>query len=136
MFQDQFNSLKQEIRDLKTGHDMKSTMRVFRTQWTSTTTSGYVPVTIRITFEPGDQPILTTIVGEPELIPLEPTETTQDFILAEQTDAYIPATTFYIWSSRAIVSVEEIWSHRHALRIKAKQRTTSGGRKQEGKNGL
>ena len=85
---------------------MKSTMRVFRTQWTSTTTSGYVP--IRITFEPGDQPILTTIVGEPELIPLEPTETTQDFILAEQTDAYIPATTFYIWSSRAIVSVEEI----------------------------
>lgn len=108
MFQDQFNSLKQEIRDLKTGHDMKSTMRIFRTQWTSTTTSGYVPVTIRITFEPGDQPILTTIVGEPELIPLEPTETTQDFILAEQTDAYIPATTFYIWSSRAIVSVEEI----------------------------
>lgn len=108
MFQDQFNSLKQEIRDLKTGHDMKSTMRVFQTQWTSAATTEYQPTTIRITFEPGDQPILSTIVGEPELIPLEPTETTQDFILAERTDAYIPATTFYIWSSRAIVSVEEI----------------------------
>ena len=108
MFQDQFNSLKQEIRDLKTGHDMKSTMRVFQTQWTSAATTEYQPTTIRITFEPGDQPILSTIVGEPELIPLEPTATTQDFILAERTDAYIPATTFYIWSSRAIVSVEEI----------------------------
>lgn len=108
MFQDQFNSLKQEIRDLKTGHDMKSTMRVFQTQWTSAATTEYQPTTIRITFEPGDQPILSTIVGEPELIPLEPTDITQDFILAERTDAYIPATTFYIWSSRAIVSVEEI----------------------------
>lgn len=108
MFQDQFNSLKQEIRDLKTGHDMKSTMRVFQTQWTSAATTEYQPTTIRITFEPGDQPILSTIVGEPELIPLEPTDTTQDFILAERTGAYIPATTFYIWSSRAIVSVEEI----------------------------
>lgn len=87
---------------------MKSTMRVFRTQWTSAATTEYQPTTIRITFEPGDQPILTTIVGEPELIPLEPTDTTQEFILAERTDAYIPATTFYIWSSRAIVSVEEI----------------------------
>jgi len=87
---------------------MKSTMRVFRTQWTSAATAEYQPTTIRITFEPGDQLILTTIVGEPELIPLEPTDTTQDFILAERTDAYIPATTFYIWSSRAIVSVEEI----------------------------
>lgn len=87
---------------------MKSTMRVFQTQWTSAATTEYQPTTIRITFEPGDQPILSTIVGEPELIPLEPTNTTQDFILAERTDAYIPATTFYIWSSRAIVSVEEI----------------------------
>lgn len=87
---------------------MKSTMRVFQTQWTSAATTEYQPTTIRITFEPGDQPILSTIVGEPELIPLEPTDTTQDFILAERTDAYIPATTFYIWSSRAIVSVEEI----------------------------
>lgn len=87
---------------------MKSTMRVFQTQWTSAATTEYQPTTIRITFEPGDQPILSTIVGEPELIPLEPTDTTQDFILAERTGAYIPATTFYIWSSRAIVSVEEI----------------------------
>lgn len=108
MFQEQFNQHKQEILDLKTGHDMKSTMRVFQTQWTSAATTEYQPTTIRITFEPGDQPILSTIVGEPELIPLEPTDTTQDFILAERTDAYIPATTFYIWSSRAIVSVEEI----------------------------
>lgn len=108
MFQEQFNNFKEEIRDLKTGHDMKSTMRVFRTEWTSTTTPNYSPVTIRITFEAGDQPILTTIIGEPELIPLEPTATTQDFILAEKTNTSVYSSTFYIWSTRAIVSVEEI----------------------------
>ena len=108
MFQEQFNSFKQEIRDLKTGHDMKSTMRVFRTQWTSAATSDYQPTTIRITFEPGEQPILTTIIGEPELTPLGPTETTQDFVLADKTGVSRGDTTFYIWSTRAIVSVEEI----------------------------
>lgn len=108
MFQEKFNSFKQEIRDLKTSHDMKSTMRVFRTQWTSTETSDYQPTTIRITFESGEQPILTTIIGEPELIPLDPTDTTQDFVLANETGNYSGATTFYIWSTRAIVSVEEI----------------------------
>lgn len=108
MFQEQFNQHKQEILDLKTGHDMKSTMRVFRTQWTSPTTSDYQPTTIRVTFEPGDQPILTTVIGDPELIPLDPTDTTQDFVLADKTGVSRYGTTFYIWSTRAIVSVEEI----------------------------
>lgn len=108
MFQEQFNQHKQEILDLKTGHDMKSTMRVFQTQWTSAETTDYQPTTIRITFEPGDQPILTTIVGEPLLIPLDPTDTTQDFVLADETGVSRFETTFYIWSTRAIVSVEEI----------------------------
>lgn len=108
MFQEQFNQHKQEILDLKTGHDMKSTMRVFRTQWTSATTSDYQPTTIRVTFEQGDQPILTTVIGDPELIPLDPTDTTQDFVLADKTGVSRYETTFYIWSTRAIVSVEEI----------------------------
>ncbi len=108
MFQEQFNQHKQEILDLKTGHDMKSTMRVFRTQWTSPTTSDYQPTTIRVTFEPGDQPILTTVIGDPELIPLDPTDTTQDFVLADKTGVSRYETTFYIWSTRAVVSVEEL----------------------------
>ena len=108
MFQEQFNSFKQEIRDLKTSHDMKSTMRVFRTQWTSTETSDYQPTTIRITFEAGEQPILTTVIGDPELIALDPTDTTQDFVLAKDTGTLSATTTFFIWSTRAVVSVEEI----------------------------
>ena len=80
-FKQKIIQLQREIRDLKTGHDMRSNMRTFLDSVTiPKETQGQVIVTVN--YADGTQPILTTQITDPGTIPLEPNGNTQKFFVS------------------------------------------------------
>ena len=108
MFGEKLLAAQREVRDLKTSHEMKSTMRTWAISWHGGESSNYIPIHLRLTFVEGTQPILTTIIGVPEMILLAPTDTTQDCWWLEKTGTSQVDTTFIFISTRKILSIEEI----------------------------
>lgn len=107
-FQERYNNFQQELRDLKTGHNARSNMRTFFASITVPDMATYTTTYIRITYADGDQPIMTTHVGLPNVIPLKPSGNTQDYLIAD-----LGITTFYretisFLSTRKIESIQII----------------------------
>lgn len=102
--QDKMMRMKQELRDLKTAHDMKSTMRTYHASVDVPLYSSYNTIRIRLTYETGTQPIMTTITGDHHIIPLEPSGNTQDFVLAEKKGNIAGGHTVFFLSTRNITS--------------------------------
>lgn len=104
--QEKFLNLKREILDLKTGHDFRSNMRTFLASIPVPDMDDYAPTTLRVTYADGDQPIMTTTIGDPALIPLTPSGNQQDFYLAAGDSNYSWwEITFYFLSTRKIESI-------------------------------
>lgn len=80
-FQQKMIELKREIRDLKTGHDMRSNMRTFLNSITIPRTIT-TQVIVTITYADGTQPILTTQITDPGTIPIEQNGNTQEFFVS------------------------------------------------------
>lgn len=79
-FQGRYNNFVRELRDLKTAHNARSNMRTFNK--TITIPAQQYISKIRLTYADGDQPIMTTMVGMPSIIPLKPNNLTQDYNVA------------------------------------------------------
>ena len=97
--------MKREIRDLKTAHNMKSIMRTWHLAITLPTYQSYSTIKIRAVYDEGTQPIMTAITGDRHLIPLEPVDNTQDFVLAVEQGTYQPSMNVYFLSTRRIISL-------------------------------
>lgn len=107
-FKERYNNFQREILELKTSHDARSNMRTFFDYVTIPAMYDFVPTTIRLTYASGDQPIITSVVGQRSLIPLEPSGTTQSFIWAETIGSATNNQTFYFLSTRKIESIQII----------------------------
>ena len=108
-FQNRYNNFQRELLELKTGHDARSNMRTFYEEITVQESPNYSPTTIRVTYADGDQPIMTTIVSVPEIIPLAPSGNVQDFYIAYgDNNYYLDKTIVSILSTRKINSIQII----------------------------
>lgn len=107
-FQERYNEFKQELLDLKTAHDMRSNMRTFFMDVYFPETYNFQATTFRVTHADGDQPILTTVVGQHSIIPLEPVGNVQDFVYAEKYGTYLFGDYLSFMSTRQILSIQII----------------------------
>lgn len=109
-FQSKYNAIEREIRDLKTQHEMKSTMRTYTKTWTFAQTSDFQPTTLRLTFAESDQPILTQVFGTDErvFIALEPSGNTQDIVIAYTTGSYVGGYDMTFLTNREILSITTV----------------------------
>lgn len=105
-FQERYNNFKRELRDLKTGHNARSNMRTFNK--TITIPSGQYVSKIRLTYADGDQPIMTTMVSLPLIIPLKPNGLTQDFKVANLSGEFAVNLDVSFLSTRKIESIQLI----------------------------
>lgn len=107
-FQSLVNNLEREIRDLKTGHDKKSSMRTFAAQYNITADiPSYSTKTLRVNFNATNQPLLISCFGlySANLVFLEPTSDHIDAVLALKSGDYVMASEFYFVANREITGI-------------------------------
>lgn len=107
-FKNRYNNFQRELLELKTGHDARSNMRTFYIEQEIQEIASYTPTTFRLTYADGSQPIMTTAICDPTLIPLTPSGNTQDFYLANLDGSLILAEKVSFLSTRKINSIQII----------------------------